>query len=125
MFPFKPLSQFIFQFLLVTSTAFSKAFVQAYKEIIRNKQNTALLKERYNNNMNIEEALNILNVDRNKIYKKNLNKEELLALKNEIKNRYIILHKLNEKSGSYNGSVYIQKKTEIAKEVLLQHLKLS
>ncbi|CAD2108363.1 mitochondrial import inner membrane translocase subunit TIM16, putative [Plasmodium vinckei] len=123
MLPFKPLSQFIFQFVFITSTALGKAFIQAYKEIIKNKNNTNLIKEKYNSYMNVEEALNILNLDRNKIYKK-LTKEELMSLKEEINNRHIVLNKLNAKSGSYNGSVYIQKKAEVAKNILFQHLKL-
>ncbi|CRG97913.1 mitochondrial import inner membrane translocase subunit TIM16, putative [Plasmodium gallinaceum] len=123
MLPFRPLSQFVFQFLIVTSTALSKAFIQAYKEIIKNKKNTNFIKEKYNTCMNVEEALNILNLDKNKIYK-NLNKEELMSLKEEINNRHLILHKLNEKSGPYNGSAYIQKKAKVAKDILFQHLKL-
>ncbi|GAW81421.1 mitochondrial import inner membrane translocase subunit TIM16 [Plasmodium gonderi] len=122
MLPFRPLSQFIFQFLIITSTALGKAFIQAYKEIIKNK-NTNFIKEKYNTCMNVEEALNILNVDKNKIYKK-LTKDELTALREEINNRHMILNKLNQKSGPYNGSIYIQKKAEIAKDVLLQNLKL-
>lgn len=65
----------------------------------------------------------ILNVDKTKIYK-NLNKEELMSLKDEITNRHLILNKLNEKNGPYNGSAYIQKKARIAKDILFQHLKL-
>ncbi|SBS99593.1 mitochondrial import inner membrane translocase subunit TIM16, putative (PAM16) [Plasmodium malariae] len=97
--------------------------LQAYKEIIKNKHNTHFIKEKYNSCMNVEEALNILNLDKNKIYKK-LSKEELKSLKEEINNRHLVLNKLNEKSGPYNGSAYIQKKAQVAKEVLLQHLKL-
>ncbi|KAI4837840.1 mitochondrial import inner membrane translocase subunit TIM16 [Plasmodium brasilianum] len=123
MLPFRPLSQFVFQFLIITSTALGKAFIQAYKEIIKNKHNTHFIKEKYNSCMNVEEALNILNLDKNKIYKK-LSKEELKSLKEEINNRHLVLNKLNEKSGPYNGSAYIQKKAQVAKEVLLQHLKL-
>ncbi|SBT71742.1 mitochondrial import inner membrane translocase subunit TIM16, putative [Plasmodium malariae] len=123
MLPFRPLSQFVFQFLIITSTALGKAFIQAYKEIIKNKHNTHFIKEKYNSCMNVEEALNILNLDKNKIYKK-LSKEELISLKEEINNRHLVLNKLNEKSGPYNGSAYIQKKAQVAKEVLLQHLKL-
>ncbi|GAB66931.1 hypothetical protein PCYB_102810 [Plasmodium cynomolgi strain B] len=121
MLPFRPLSQFVFQFLIITSTALGKAFIQAYKEIIKNK-NTHFIKEKYNTCMNVEEALNILSVDKNKVYK-NLTKEELKALREEIHNRHMILSKLNEKSGPYNGSAYIQKKAEIARDVLLQSLK--
>ncbi|CAA9988701.1 mitochondrial import inner membrane translocase subunit TIM16, putative [Plasmodium knowlesi strain H] len=121
MLPFRPLSQFVFQFLIITSTALGKAFIQAYKEIIKNK-NTHLIKEKYSTCMNVEEALNILNVDKSKIYK-NLTREELNALREEINNRHMILSKLNEKSGPYNGSAYIQKKAEIARDVLLQSLK--
>ncbi|EUD68258.1 hypothetical protein C922_01277 [Plasmodium inui San Antonio 1] len=121
MLPFRPLSQFVFQFLIITSTALGKAFIQAYREIIKNK-NTHFIKEKYSTCMNVEEALNILSVDKNKIYK-NLTREELNALREEIHNRHMILSRLNEKSGSYNGSAYIQKKAEIARDVLLQSLK--
>ncbi|SBS84497.1 mitochondrial import inner membrane translocase subunit TIM16, putative (PAM16) [Plasmodium ovale curtisi] len=101
----------------------SKDAHSAYKEIIKNKHNTNFIKEKYNSCMNIEEALNILNVDRNKVYKK-MTKEELMSLKEEIHNRHLVLYKLNEKCGPYNGSVYIQKKAKVAKDILFQHLKL-
>ncbi|VWU52921.1 mitochondrial import inner membrane translocase subunit TIM16, putative [Hepatocystis sp. ex Piliocolobus tephrosceles] len=123
MLPFRPLSQFVFQFFIITSTALGKAFIQAYKEVIKNKHNTQFIKQKYNSCMNIEEAINILNVDRNKIYKK-LTKEDLKLLKEEITNRHQVLNRLNEKSGQYNGSVYIQKKAKVAKDILFQHLNI-
>ncbi|CEL96971.1 unnamed protein product [Vitrella brassicaformis CCMP3155] len=106
-----PFARIIAQVGFIAGGALFRAFIQAYREAAMRGAANPAFQQTFSRKMSLDEASKILEIDFRRTGIE------------EIVQRFHRLHEINAKKDNFPGSPYLQRKVEIAKEVLEDHIR--